>query len=54
MTLTPFKDRREALTRAESARDFQKNVRPIVDRLEAWRRKSATSTEPKCGERRHP
>ena len=50
MTLTPFKDDHEVLTRMESARDFKQNVRPIVDRLEAWRRQSAYALEPKCGE----
>ena len=47
--LIPYKDKAEAVVREESRKDFKKNVRPVVEQLEAWRRDSASSTTPVVG-----
>jgi len=48
-SLTPYKGEAEAAIREESRKDFEKNVKPVVEQLEAWRRDSARATAPLVG-----
>lgn len=48
-SLLPYKGEAEAAVREVSRKDYEKNVKPVVEQLEAWRRDSASSTKPVAG-----
>jgi hypothetical protein len=47
--LIPYKLASESSLREENKKDFQKNIKPVLDQLETWRKESATSTQPSAG-----